>query len=24
LRGATWVRKGQNRWVLTETNLGFA
>jgi len=24
LRGATWQRKGKNRWVLTKTNLGFA
>lgn len=24
LRGATWRRRGKNKWVLTETNLGFA
>jgi len=24
LRGATWRRKGNDEWVLTETNLGFA
>ncbi len=24
LRGATWRRKGDKKWVLTETNLGFA
>ena len=24
LRGATWQRKGENRWVLTDTNQGFA
>ena len=24
LRGATWVRIGENEWALTETNLGFA
>jgi hypothetical protein len=24
LRGATWERKEKNKWVLTETNIGFA
>lgn len=24
LRGARWQRKGKDKWVLTETNLGFA
>ena len=23
MRGATWLRKGKNNWVLTETNNGF-